>query len=571
MICPFYLDPQFLIISDKVPSLLYYSHIPAIVISLLLGFFVYFKNKHSLLSKILLSISIVFSLWVFLNLIPWTANDSQIISFVFPFFSILYAILCILCLYFVYVFINKQDISFKIKTIVGALLLPVIILAPTSFSYFKFDLVLCGIVDEVFYFSTYYYGVGFLMFLWILFLLISRYRKAEKEFKKQIILMGLGIELFLLSFFATGYLASLLVNSYDIEFYGLFGMTFFMGVLAYIIVKYKAFNIKLIGAQALVVALVILVGSQFFFAQNLTSNILTGVTLVLTGGFGIFLIRSVKLEVERKEQLQKMADSLAQANDQLRKLDNAKTEFISIASHQLRTPITAVKGFASLLMEGSYGEVSPSVRGALEKIFVSTERLTNLIEDLLNVSRIESGRLTFAFENAKIENILKELYENFLLVAKSKKLYLDLKLPEAPFPEFKMDAAKIRELISNFIDNALKYTERGGVTVSTEMREFGSVIDENGFVKPGEKMLYGNVVRITVSDTGIGIPKEEIPYLFKKFSRGKDVSRLHVSGTGLGLYVGKAIADAHHGATWVESDGTGTGSKFIIEIPINAE
>jgi signal transduction histidine kinase len=262
---------------------------------------------------------------------------------------------------------------------------------------------------------------------------------------------------------------------------------------------------------------------------------------------------------------------LAQANDQLRKLDNAKTEFISIASHQLRTPITAIKGFASLLIEGSYGEVNEKVHGALERIYVSTERLTNLIEDLLNVSRIESGRMTFEFANASVEKLLKELYENFMLVAKNKKFYLDLKLPKEPMPEIKMDYTKIRELASNFIDNALKYTEKGGVTISAEMRDEGVVIDENGFVIAGQKSPFGKVVRVTVSDTGIGIPKEEIPYLFRKFSRGKDVSRLHVGGTGLGLYVGKAIAEAHHGQTWVESDGAGKGSRFIIEIPVSAE
>jgi len=568
MICPDYPFPQFLIISSKVPPLLYYSHLPAIFITLLLGFFVYFKNKHSLLSKILLSISITFSLWVFLNLIAWTANDSNILAFVFPFFSVLYAILCILCLYFVYVFIDKKDIIFRTKIIFGALLLPVILLAPSKFSFYKFNIPFCGIVDEGFYFSNYYYGVGFLMFLWIMFLLISRYRKAEKEFKKQIVLMGLGVEAFLLAFFATGYLASLLVNSYDIEFYGLFAMTLFMGVLAYLIVKYKAFNIKLIGAQALVVALVILVGSQFFFADNTTSMVLTGVTLALSLGFGYVLIKSIGAEVERKEQLQKMADSLAVANDKLRILDKAKTEFISIASHQLRTPVTAIKGFSSLLLEGSYGEVSAGVKGALEKVFVSSERLVNLIEDLLNVSRIESGRLTFTFEMGSLNDILQELYDSFILVAKAKKFYLDLKVPENPLPKIKMDAAKIRELISNFIDNAFKYTEKGGVTVKAEIRESGVVIDEDGFVKEGEKSPYGKVIRVTVSDTGIGVPREEIPSLFKKFSRGKDVSRLHVGGTGLGLFVGKAIADAHHGATWVESDGAGKGSRFIIEIPV---
>jgi signal transduction histidine kinase len=249
-------------------------------------------------------------------------------------------------------------------------------------------------------------------------------------------------------------------------------------------------------------------------------------------------------------------------------LDNAKTEFISIASHQLRTPITAIKGFTSLLLEGSYGEISETVHNALDKIYISSERLVNLIEDLLNVSRIESGRMTFAFEKASVEKLLKELYDNFILVAKNKKFYLDLKMPEVPLPEILMDYSKIRELASNFIDNALKYTEKGGVTIKADLRETGVLIDDHGFVIEGEKSPFGKMVRITVSDTGIGIPKEEIPYLFKKFSRGKDVSRLHVGGTGLGLFVGKAIAEAHHGQVWVESDGAGLGSRFIIEIPL---
>lgn len=559
----------------EIPSLLYYSHIPTAIIALLIGFFVYLKNKSSLINKILFGIAVSFSFWVLFSLITWLMYDSRIIMFVWSFFGILSALIFILFIYFVYVFINKNDAPFGLKIFFAILILPVILLSATKYNLEGFDNTYCEAI-EANYYLFYYYLLGFISFLWISFLSFIGYRKLNIENKKQIIFLTIGVELFLLLFFLSGFFASYLAengysHAFEIEQYGLFGMTFFMGVLAYMIVKFKAFDIKLIGAQALVIALVILVGSQFFFANNTTSMVLTGVTLALSLGFGYFLIRSVKLEVERKEQLQKMTDSLAQANDQLRILDNAKTEFISIASHQLRTPVTAIKGFASLLIEGSYGEVSSAVQGALEKVYISSERLANLIEDLLNVSRIESGRLTFEFANASVEKVLKELYENFLLIAKSKKLYLDLKLPEIPMPEIKMDAGKIRELISNFIDNALKYTEKGGATISAEMRESGAVIDEKGFVKEGEKAPYGGVIRITVSDTGIGVPKEEIPFLFRKFSRGKDTSRLHVGGTGLGLFVGKAIADAHHGATWVESDGAGKGSRFIIEIPIESQ
>ncbi len=583
MICPSYADPSFLIFSDQVPALLYYSHMPAIVVALFIGFFVFLKNNHLLLSKLLISISITFSVWVFLDLIVWTNNNSELIMFVWSFFGILYAILSILCLYFVLVFVDKRDITFRMKLFFGALFIPVAIFASTAKNINDFMLTLCGVVNEGIYYGNYYYGIGFLMFFWILLFLILRYLKAEREFRRQIILLGLGVELFLLSFFTTGYIAGILTeNSYNIEFYGLLGMTFFMGVLAYLIVEYKAFNIKMLGVQALVAALVILIGSQFFFVHDKISIILTGITLALSLVFGYRIIKSVKNEItqkeiletankeisERKEQLQVMADSLAIANDKLRKLDNAKTEFISIASHQLRTPVTAIKGFVSLILEGSYGEIGTETKSALEKVYLSSERLVALIEDLLNVSRIESGRMTFEFEKASVEKLLKELYDNFILIAKKKNFYLDLKLPTQALPEITMDQAKVRELVSNFIDNALKYTEKGGVTIKAEIISEGVIVDENGFVIPRRNSGFGKVIRVTISDTGIGIGRDEIPYLFRKFSRGKDVSRLHVSGTGLGLYVGKAIATAHHGQTWVESDGVGMGSRFMIEIPV---
>ena len=560
----------------QVPQLLYYSHIPTAFVSLVVGLFVILKNKKNLSAKILFFISVVFSTWSLFDIILWVGHDSQTIMFFWAMWSILFSLLFFLSFYFIYVFIKKVDTPLFLKIIALIFFMPILFLTPTTYNLKGFETVSCGALENIILLN-YTYFLSAIVFSSIIIFAIVEYRKAQKEFKKQIILATLGVLSFLLMFFFVTYIASLeslfnsSVYSFTMEQYGFFGMPIFIAFLGYLIVKYKAFNIKLIGAQALVVTLIILVGSQFFFADNTTSIVLTGITLALSLGFGYVLIKSIQKEVERKEQLQLMADSLAIANDKLRILDKAKTEFISIASHQLRTPVTAIKGFSSLLLEGSYGEVSATVKGALEKVYVSSERLVNLIEDLLNVSRIESGRLTFTFEMGSVNDILQELYDSFILVAKAKKFYLDLKVPENPLPKIKMDAAKIRELISNFIDNAFKYTEKGGVTVKAEIRESGVVIDEDGFVKEGEKSSYGKVVRVTVSDTGIGVPREEIPSLFKKFSRGKDVSRLHVGGTGLGLFVGKAIADAHHGATWVESDGEGKGSRFIIEIPLNAE
>jgi signal transduction histidine kinase len=550
MICPSYPDPQYLIFSADVPALLYYSHFLAIILSLLIGFLVYFKNKYSLISKILLLISIIFSLWAFINLITWTNNKSDSIMLAWSFFGILYSLLCILSVYFVYVFIDKKDISFKTKTIMGALLLPVIFFIPTSYNINIFNLSeFCGITNEGFYYTNYYYGLGFLAFLWILFLLISRYRGADKEMKKQILLLGFGIELFLFSFFITGYIAGLLTeNSYSLEFYGLFGMTFFMAVLAYLIVKYEAFDVKMFGAQALIVGLVILTGSQFFFIQTNTNRILTGITLILIFTFGWALIRSIRAEIERKEELQEVSNRLASANDQLRKLDNAKSEFISIASHQLRTPLTAIKGFISLLLEGSYGKMSEEIRNVLNKIYLSNERLIELVEDLLNLSRIESGRMEYRFEKVKIDELAREVYDTFVLRAKEKDLQFELKIPENGLTEVETDRSKIREVISNLTDNALKYTIKGGVKIRLSQEQ--------------------ESVQVAIIDTGIGVPLDEIPYLFTKFSRGKDISRLNTGGTGLGLHVGKKMIEALGGRIWVESRGTNLGSTFFVEIPI---
>ena len=571
-------------IADTVPlTMVYYAHIPTAIVSLLVGFFVFFKNPKELLNRILLMLTLTFSLWLVGDFIVWVMNyNTMLTMFAWSPLNLLNALFFIFSLYFVYVYIDKNDISFTKKMLLGIALLPIIIITPTTLNLSGFTMDTCEAIEQSFFLKYVLYFEIFIS-LWIVVFSISRYFKYRKdvEVRNQIKLLSVGIILFLVSFFSASFYASY-IDDFKWELYGLFGMTIFMGFLAYLIVQYKAFQIKLIGAQALVVSLIILVGAQFFYATELTSQILTGITLTLTLIFGYILVKSVQQEVkrkeeleianaeinERKEQLQQMADKLANANDNLRKLDNAKTEFISIASHQLRTPVTAIKGFASLLLEGSYGELSDGVHGALEKVYASSERLVNLIEDLLNVSRIESGRMQFAFEKASVEKLIKELYDNFILIAKTKKFYLDMKLPEVSLPEIVMDYVKIRELVSNFIDNALKYTEKGGATVKAELRDSGVVIDESGFVIEGKKSEFGKMIRITVSDTGIGIPREEIPYLFKKFSRGKDVSRLHVGGTGLGLYVGKAIAEAHHGQVWVESDGAGLGSRFIIEIPI---
>jgi len=544
-------------------GLVYYSHIPTAIVSLLFTFFVFIKNKRALISKILLGIAVTFSLWLSLDLVTWINPDSRKIFFSWSVLGALTPLFYILCLYFIYVFIDKKDVSLKIKIFWGLLYLPVLLMTPTSLNLTSFDATNCLAINNN-NFLYYSYFIEIIIPLWILFIAAIRFRRADKFFRKQILLITTGIVLFLFSFFLSGSLGDYLVEhgmvlGYKYELYGLFGMTIFLGFLGYLIVRYKAFDIKLIATQALVIVLTVLVGSQYFFIQSSISRALNGVALALVLAVGYILVKSVKLEVQRKEELQLLSDKLAMANSKLRELDKAKSEFISIASHQLRTPLTSIKGFGSLLLEGTYGELPAAQRAALEKVYISNERLIQLVEDLLNISRMEAGRMEFDFQEAQIEDLVQEAVNTLELSAKQKNLYLHWQKPAFAFPKVKIDITKVKEVISNMIDNAIKYTQKGGVTVRVEK---GNFFDHDAREQK-------SVMRVIVSDTGIGMEKDEIEAIFEKFTRGRQVSHYRTEGTGLGMYVGKKVVEAHKGKIFAESDGKGKGSRFTLELPFS--
>jgi signal transduction histidine kinase len=258
-------------------------------------------------------------------------------------------------------------------------------------------------------------------------------------------------------------------------------------------------------------------------------------------------VREAVSEVEKtNKDLSQANRKLSNAYKKLKQLDSAKNEFISIASHQLRTPLTSIKGFISMIMEGDYGKVDKEVEDALKKIFISNERLIKLVNDLLSLSRIESGKFSFTFKKGDIVKLVKDILGDFKLEAKTKKLQLKFVKAEKEIKPFVFDPGKIHEVISNLVDNALKYTEKGEIEVKMENLK--------------EK------VRIIVSDSGQGMSEQELEYVFEKFRRGIDSSSLNTEGTGLGLYVCRKIVDAHKGKIYAESDGPGKGSRFVVEL-----
>jgi len=409
----------------------------------------------------------------------------------------------------------------------------------------------------------------------------------------------LGVTALLVLFLGGKIIADYLINSgiltptkgYEYEFYGLFGMPIFIGFLGYLIVRFKAFKVELMKAQALVAVLVALIGALLFYVQGTVGKVLIAVNLLVALYFGWRLVRSVKAEIQksedlevanveiskRGEELEEMAQSLAMSNDNLKiannklqELDQAKSDFFARASHDLRTPLTSIKGFISLLQEGSYGEVPEQQKGVLEKVFTVSQRMTGLVEDFLSASKLEAGGMQYNFDKCKVENVCKEIADMLFTKANEKGLYLDFKKPQEEMPEIIIDASRIMESVSNLVDNAVKYTEKGGITIKLDRAE-SSNYKRPETVAEGEIMtedIKGPVLRITVADTGMGIPQDGINLLFAKYSRGKGDAKFKTKGTGLGLYVGKRMIEDNGGKVWAESDGEGLGSRFIVELPI---
>jgi len=233
--------------------------------------------------------------------------------------------------------------------------------------------------------------------------------------------------------------------------------------------------------------------------------------------------------------------------EEIEKISQAKTEFISITSHQLRTPLSAIKGYLSMILEGSYGQLPEKVKEKMENVFQSNERLIKLVNDILNVSKIEAGEIEMNWERVDLREIIKEVINELSIKAKEKNLYLNFEEPKE-VPKVLLDSEKIRQVILNLIDNAIRYTQEGGVNVKLQMSK--------------------GKLQIVIADTGEGLTKEEKEKLFKRFSRGTAGTKFWTEGAGLGLYIVRRFVEMHNGKIWAESEGRGKGSTFFVELPI---
>jgi signal transduction histidine kinase len=232
---------------------------------------------------------------------------------------------------------------------------------------------------------------------------------------------------------------------------------------------------------------------------------------------------------------------LRRTNQRLEELDETKDDFISMASHQLRTPLTSVKGYISMVLEGDAGKVNSTQTKMLHQAFISSQRMVFLITDLLNVSRLKTGKFVIEAVPVDLSKLIQEEVSQLVETAQVKQIKLTYNKP-ATFPLLMLDETKTRQVGMNFMDNAIYYTPVGG-HINVEL------ID-----KP-------NTVELRVTDNGIGVPKSEQHHLFTKFYRASNARKTRPDGTGLGLFMAKKVIAAEGGSIIFES-GDGQGSTF---------
>ena len=410
-----------------------------------------------------------------------------------------------------------------------------------------------------YYFLYVLYILGY--FSWPLVNLFKKYRKYRGKIKSQIayMLLGTAIAISLGSIFnlvlpALGY--------FELNWLGQVMTLFMVGFITYAIAAYQLFDIKVLLTQVLVGVIAVLLLVNVVVSETIFEYAWKGGLFVAFLVFGYLLIKSVLQEIKRREEIEKLVNSLAlseqkikeqladleRAHERLKGLDKMKDDFISITSHELRTPMTAIQGYLWML-EKKGGELNEKQARYLERAQKGSARMLSLINDMLDVSRIEQERVELEIKEVDLAPIIKNVIEELKVRAEKKKLKLEWVRGKERLPRVKADEEKVHRVLTNLLDNAVKFTEKGSITVDAYRK--------------------GRSVQINVTDTGRGIAKGDLPRLFKKFGRLESdfVTAAEAGGTGLGLYISRALVERMRGKMSVQSK-VNKGSTFSITLPI---
>lgn len=383
---------------------------------------------------------------------------------------------------------------------------------------------------------------------WAFIEMVLAYKVSDRLKKSQLKLIMAS---FLLGFVGGN---SVIFLIYDINIlpFGVWFVPLNFLVMTFAIFRYNVISLRIIFAESAIFLILITLLVQMMFSRSIFDFISNTILVLIATLVSFMIVRGVYQEIETREKIEGLVKDLAKANEHLRQMEQQKSEFVSIASHQLRTPLTAIKGYASMILEGSFGALSEQAREAVEKLFRSSQRLVSLVEDFLTVSRIERGKMQFDFSSVDLRVLVGGVVKELEIDAHDKGPMISFQVESENSYVVRGDILKLKQVFINVIDNAIKFTNYGFIRI---------LLSRNEETKK---------IRIAVSDTGVGMDFNTILHLFKRFDEEISSNRkgkIGMSPGGLGLYVSHQIVKAHNGNIWAQSQGIGKGSTFFVELP----
>ncbi len=518
------------------------------LINLLLGIIVLMHSKHERDKVSFLAFALVASFWTFNNFLLRLSPDVATIRISYG----LGLTVATFGLIWTFFFLKKnlpKLVKFVIVPISAlfffiTLFSDTIVLSLRSVETLGYE----GSLGSLFYLYSFYISLVFLSIIGVLF---NEYRTTnDTEKKKQVGTILAGALFFTAVSSIVSFVIPIFFQTLRFTILDNFSFSIFLGSIVYTILRHRFLDIKIAVTEIFTFLLWGLLLMRVILWTDLNDFLVGCVILISSVIFGIFLIRSVLSEISQREHIEKLAGELSKANTRLKEIDKQKSEFVSFASHQLRSPLTAIKGYASMILEGDFGAVTDGLKDAVEKIFESSKTLANVVDDYLNISRIELGTMKYNFIPLDLreltENVIGELKPNFEKAG----VTLSFACDTSQTYRVNADPDKLKQVIANIIDNSMKYSPKGASKISVSRDD------------------TRKIARFEISDNGIGMSSVTLAKLFNKFTRADNANQTNIRGTGLGLYVARDIIGAHKGKIWAESDGEGKGSKFIFELAL---
>ncbi|MDO8517951.1 MAG: ATP-binding protein [bacterium] len=519
----------------------------------MLGFLVFFNNPRSATNQTFLAFSLISIVWGVLNYASYQAQTTVVSLWLWR--SVLFTAVwfCFGIFHLATIFPQEKP---KLGHVYSFFILPTIIisslvtLTPYVFVQLK-TLPIPGTVPAI------QNGPLILLFgvvvialvLGAIYKFLHHLRSAEGDLRKQYLLITFGTFLTFALLIICNFILPAGFRILSLIPFGAVFILPFIICTGYAIARYRLFSTRVVVTETFSFILVITTLLQVLFSKTPEELLFRVSAFVLVLVFSILLVRGTVNEMQQRELIEKQEKELEGANVRLRELDKQKSEFLSFASHQLRTPMTAIKWGSGALLDHTYGEVPTNLQEPIQSIFDQSSSMAVLVDDYLNVSRIEQGKMQYTFAPIDLSVLLKTVASQMEPGLRAKGLALETDLGEGRTMVWG-DSGKLAQVFGNIIDNAIKYTQQGSIHVSLR------------------KLPERGVAHIEVLDTGIGMDEATLHKIFEKFIRGDNAAEVSTTGSGLGLFIVKTFVEAHKGKVWPESQGLGKGNTFYVELPL---